>query len=337
MLPEAGGKVMDNIIDEFDILPDGQAVHRLWLRSSKLTVAVLTLGATVQDLRLGGVSHPLVLGYDDAATYLAAGRYVGAIVGRFANRIAQGRFALDGVEHVTDPNEATGHTLHGGTQGTHAQVWRVLAAQRSAVTMGLTLADGHMGFPGKVDLTADFSVRDSALSITLTATTDAATPLSLAHHGYFTLDDTGDVRGHTLKIQAKHYLPVSADLIPTGQIAPVADTIFDFRPPRPIGAGYDHNFCLSNARVALRPVAVLAGQGGVSMQVETTEPGLQLFDGRSIKPVRGLENRIYGPYAGVALETQAWPDAPNQPGFPNCILRPDQTYCAQTVFRFSGP
>ncbi|AWD21436.1 hypothetical protein B6K69_06900 [Fuscovulum blasticum] len=325
-------------IEIFDHLPDGRAVQAIRLRGPRLAATVLTLGATVQDLRLDGVQHPLVLGFPTAAAYLGAGLYSGAIVGRFANRIGGARFTLDGIEYRLEANEGR-NLLHGGADGLHARLWQVVTLREDSVTLTATLPDGHMGFPGELRIAATLSVPGDALEIELRAEAEAPTPVSLAHHGYFTLDGRGDSRGHRLRLAADHYLPVDDALIPTGEIAPVAGTAFDFRTARPIGdAGYDHNFCLSPARGPLRPVAWLQGQDGIQMRVETTEPGLQLYDGRHFAGVPGLDGRVYGPHAGVALETQGWPDAPNRPGFPPCILRPGQDWCARTrhVFLKSG-
>lgn len=306
----------------FGHLPDGSPVEAIRIAGPRLSATILTLGATVQDLRLAGVAHPLVLGFPTLAPYLGEGLYVGALVGRVANRIGAARFDLDGREVRVDANEGP-NQLHGGTDGLHRQLWRIADRAPDRVRLALDLPDRHMGFPGTLAISAQISVADDALAFDLTAATDAATPVSLAHHGYFTLDDSGDIRRHRLQVAADHYLPVDAALIPTGEIAPVAGTLHDFRQPREIGAGHDHNLCLSRARGPLRHVATLTGQTGLAMQVETTEPGLQLYDGRHLA------------YAGVALETQNWPDAVNHPHFPDPILRPGDSYRAQTRYRFA--
>lgn len=305
----------------FGHLPDGRAVEAIRLSGPHLSATILTLGATVQDLRMQGVAHPLVLGFPALAPYLGAGLYVGALVGRVANRIGGARFTLDGREVRVDANEGA-NLLHGGADGIHRQLWRVEERTPDRVRLALDLPDGHMGFPGNLAISAQISVADDALDFDLTATPDAATPVSLAHHGYFTLDDSGDIRAHRLQVAAEHYLPVDAELIPTGQVAPVAGTDHDFRQAREIGAGHDHNLCLSHTRTALRPVATLTGQTGLRMDIETTEPGMQLYDGRHLG------------HAGVALETQIWPDAVNRPAFPDPILRPGETFRARTRYRF---
>lgn len=318
----------------FGLMPDGRPVEALTLSAGPLTARLLTLGATVQDLRLEGVGHPLVLGAPDVAGYLGPARYVGAIVGRLANRLGGARFTLDGRGHRTDPNWLCRHTLHGGDDGADRHLWRIEAEATDRAALSLDLPDGHMGFPGRIALRAEISVTHDALRLDLTAQADAPTPCSLAHHGYFDLDGRGDIRGHRLRVQADHYLPVDDDLIPTGEIAPVEGTRFDFRAGRQIGeGGYDHNLCLSDGPRPLRPVAMLTGESGLSLGVETTACGMQVYDGAHFDAVAGLEGRCYGPRAGIALETQGWPDAPNRPAFPPAILRPGEVYRETTIYR----
>lgn len=327
---------MSTGVELFGHLPDGRPVHAVSIAGPRLSARILTMGATVQDLRLDGLTHPLVLGFPDVAPYLGDGLYVGALVGRFANRIGAASFMLEGVRHQVDANFRGRHLLHGGEDGIHRQLWQIEAVGPDHVTLSLHLPDGHMGFPGNLWITARISVADDALSFVLDARSDAATPCNLAHHGYFDLDGSGDIRSHRLEIAAESWLPVDDDLIPTGRIAPVAGSDFDFRQLRRIGATpYDHNFCLSGARGPIRPVARLVGQSGLEMRIETTEPGLQLYDGRHFAGLPGLDGRAYGPHAGVALETQGWPDAPNRADFPDCILRPGETYRSETRYVFA--
>ena len=320
----------------FGQLPDGREVQAMTLTGGGMTARVLTLGAIVQDLRLEGVDHPLVLGFDTLGPYLAQGRYFGALVGRFANRIGGAGFVLDGREYRTDPNFLDRHTLHGGAAGTHARLWHIAARRPDAVLLVLDLPDGDMGFPGHLRIEAQISLSHRALRLSLRAETDAPTPCSLSHHGFFNLDGGGDIRQHRLEIAADHYLPVDAELIPTGQIAPVTGTGFDFRRARPIDpGGYDHNFCLSDGPRPLRDIARLTGRSGIAMTVATTACGLQFYDGAKMSDLNGLDGRRYGPFAGLALETQGWPDAPNRPHFPDAVLRPGQLWTAQTHYRFS--
>lgn len=323
---------------QIETLPDGREVQRLTLRGGGLSATVLTLGAIVQDLRLDGIDYPLVLGAPDAASYLGPTRYFGAIVGRLANRIGNARFTLDGRDYRTDANFRDRHTLHGGSDGVDVHVWRIEARTPSSVTLSLSLPDGHMGFPGTIALTTRIALEDGALSFVLGATTDAPTPCSLTHHGYFNLDGSGDVRNHSVHIDADHMLPTTDDLIPTGEIAPVAGTRFDFRAPRPLGPEpCDRCFCLSDGPRPLRPVAWITGESGLALRVETTACGLQFYNGAYLRDVPGLDGRIYGPQAGLALEAQAWPDAPNQPNFPSAILRPGEAWSETTRYVFTRP
>lgn len=317
-------------------LPDGRRVDRLTLTGGGLTAQVLTLGATVQDLRMDGVDHPLVLGCPDPADYGGDGLYMGAIVGRFANRIGGARFTLDGREYRTDPNFRGRHTLHGGSRGTNSHIWTVEEAREDGATLSLVLPDDDMGFPGTLSIRAGIALREGGLIFDLTAEADAPTPCNLAHHGYFNLDGGGDVRAHRLRIAADRYLPVDDDLIPLPGIAPVQGTRFDFRQARQIAPGeFDHNFCLSDGPAAPRVVADLIGQSGIRMQLETDQPGLQVYDGLHFNGLAGLDGRCYDHFAGVALETQGWPDAPNRPDFPDAILRPGQVYRHHSAYRFS--
>lgn len=317
------------------------AAERFTLTGGGLRAEVLTLGATLQDLRLEGVAHPLVLGSPDPAAYLGPLRYFGAVVGRFANRIGGARFALDGTEYRLSANQDGRHLLHGGETGTDALIWDVLAQAGDRARLGLVLPDGHMGFPGTLRIACEIALPGAGrLALDLSATTDAPTLCNLAHHGYFNLDGGASILDHRLSVAAEHYLPVDHDLIPTGEVAPVADTRFDYRRARPVGdasgQGLDHNFCTARGWGRLRAVARLEGpESGVSLEVWTDAPGLQVYDGAHIDGLKGLDGRVYGRHAGIALETQGWPDAPNRPGFPPAILRPGQTYRHRVEYRFA--
>lgn len=322
-------------------MPDGRSVQRVTLRGGGLTAHVLTLGAIVQDLRLDGIAHPLVLGADSLGPYLGPMQYFGALVGRFANRIGGAQVHLAGRDWPLDRNWMGRHMLHGGSDGAAQQVWDIVALAQDQVTLALTLPDGHMGFPGKLLVRATLALDpDCALRITVTATTDHVTPCSFSHHGYFTLDDTGTLDQHSLQVNADNTLALDADSIPTGALTPVVGTALDFRSPRVLERQrIDDNFCLSSARQALRRVACLSAPA-LSMQVETTEAGLQVFTAPHLPPtgLSGLDGRMYRPFAGVALEAQAWPDAPNHPHFPPAILHPDAEYAQTTKYVFAkGP
>lgn len=326
--------------DIFGHLPDGRPVARVTLDNGAVRASILTLGAIVQDLRLAGIAYPLVLGSDTLAPYLGSMRYFGAMVGRYANRIAQGVFTLDGQRHDLSRNALGRHCLHGGVHGSAAQLWTIAALRDDRVTLALTLPDGEMGFPGTLAVQVCIALVATTLEFDIRATSDRTTICNFSHHGFFALDDSGSLAQHRLQVDAGSYLPVDDDQIPTGEIAPVADSPFDYRHPRRLsGVALDHNFCLSMARTALRPVARLDSTlSGLSLQLETTEPGLQVYTANHLpKPdVRGLEGRHYGRHSGVAMEAQVWPDAPNQRGFPSAVLQPGQAYHQQTRYVFSA-
>lgn len=318
----------------------GAAVEAVDLAAGGLRATVLALGASLQDLRLAGTDWPLILGSGEVAAYEGALRYAGAIVGPVANRIAGASIRIGGRDHRLDANEAGRTTLHGGATGTHAQIWRIAAHGPDRVTMVLRLADGLGGFPGNRTLVADYRILPPArLALGLYAVTDAPTPVNLASHGYWNLDGRDDVTGHRLRVAADRFTPIDAAKIPTGEIAPVAGTGFDFRDGRGLGGDLrvDHNFCLSVASSGRHPAAELRGASGVVMRIATTAPGLQVYDGAhlSVTAPTGLDGRGYGSFAGVALEPQHWPDAPNHPGFPPILLAPGRLYRQETTFDFS--
>lgn len=329
------------MIETFGASPDGTTVHRLRLGGGGLSAHVLTCGATVQDLRLDGHAPPLTLGFAHLDAYIAHSGYFGAIVGRYANRIGGGAFALDGKTCRLDRNFRGRHLLHGGSRGADKRIWTIRDHGPDFVILALRMADGEMGFPGNLDVSCTCRLTaDSALSIEIKATTDAPTLANFAHHSYFNLDDGGasPILDHRMEIAAEAYLPVDDDLIPTGEIRAVAGTPFDFRASRPIGDfAFDHNFCLGPARRPPVQVArVEAARSGVAMEVRTSEPGLQFYAGGNIvAPAPGLDGIAYRAHSGLCLEPQIWPDAPNRPAFPRAVLRPGETYRQSTVYAFS--
>ena len=330
-------------IETFGHLSDGTAIEAVRLSNGGLSARLLGWGAVLQELRLEGHEHSLVLGLPDLDAYLAHSKYFGATAGRCANRIAGGRATIDGREHRLDRNFLGKHTLHGGSEGTGRLPWRIAAHDERSARLEIELADGHMGFPGRLAASALFTLTDDgALDIVYRAETDRPTLCNLAHHSYFVLDDSGDVLDHELQVRAERYLPVDDELIPTGEIAPVEGTAFDFRRPRALRDGrdgrptLDHNFCLSPARSVRRAVARLSSpRSGIELEVSTTEPGLQVYDGALLDvPVAGLDGRRIGPCAGIALEPQVWPDSPHHPDFPQASLAPGETYRQHTRYAF---
>lgn len=327
------------MIEIFGQTQTGKPVHAVTLSNGLLTARVLSYGGILQDLRLAGYEPSLVLGFDSFSSYETEGGYIGATAGRYANRIAGGHLDLDGTIYQLDQNFRERHTLHGGRLSTGKQIWTIAEQGSGHVTFVLNLPDGHMGFPGRLQILLDWRLADDAtLCLTLNAQTDAPTLCNLAHHSYFNLTGQPDMSGHSLQVAAEHYLPVDDDLIPSGEIRSVDSTGFDFRQPvlLPIDLPLDHNFCLSAERQAVRPVAWLSAVGGPSLEVRTTEPGLQVYDGANLSTsATGVNGFVYGPYAGLALEAQLWPDAPHHPQFPSAVLRPGETYIQKTEFKFS--
>ena len=327
----------------FGVTPDGKEVDRLTIRGGGLTANIITYGASIQDLRMENHTAPLVLGFSEFAPYLTGGRYFGATVGRFANRISKGQFSIDGTAYQLDQNSDDLNTLHGGSEGISQQVWEIADSGKSHVT--LLLHDPHlnMGFPGNCKHVCHYELKqESVLEVTYTTTSDAPTVAGLAHHSYFILDETDDCLSHSLQIDAGHYLPVNQHLIPTGQIQSVSDSAYDFRTFKRVDSDltgdviYDHNFCLSPQRTQLRDVAQMrSDHSGISLNVATTEPGLQFYAAHALKTeASGLQGKPYHAHSGFCLETQIWPDAPNWPNFPDAILRTGETLQQVTQYQF---
>lgn len=344
----------------FGTAPGGTAVDLYTLANgSGAVVRIATFGATVVSLEVpdrGGRLDDVVLGFDTLDGYLRnPTAYFGCIAGRYANRIARGRFVLDGREHVLACNDGENH-LHGGVRGFDKVVWkaRPLEASRGA---GLELSyrsrDGEEGYPGNLDVTVTYALDDvNALEIGYLATADRPTVVNLTHHGYFNLDGAGrgEVLDHLLAVDAGRFTPVGAGLIPTGELRAVRGTPMDFGQPTAIGAriesrdeqlalagGYDHNFVLDRTGDGpARAASLFSPASGRAMEVLTTEPGLQVYSGNFLDgTVAGKGGRVYGRRSAVCLEAQHFPDSPNQPGFPSTVLRPGETYRATTRYRFS--
>ncbi len=329
----------------FGTLPDGQEVEAVTIAAGGLSADILSWGAVLRDLRLHGAVHPLVLGFDGLDDYLKHSRFFGATAGRYANRIAEGRFELDGQSYQLERNFRGRHHLHGGSDSFGTRPWTIDTVSEASVTLGLDSPDGEGGYPGAIHVSCTFQiVAPATLRIVYQAETSAPTILNLAHHSYFNLDGSADITRHRLQIRAGRYLPVDETLIPTGEILPVEATPFDFRDLRRIRAEggaqtlYDHNYCLSD-EPAEGPLlcATLEGESGIGMRLSTTEPGVQFYDGSTLDvPVDGLDGRRYGAHAGFCLEPQRWPDSPNHSNFTDATLRPGETYHQVSLFEFSS-
>ncbi|MGK5065081.1 aldose epimerase family protein [Janthinobacterium sp. LB3P112] len=342
----------------FGILPDGQHVSAFTLTNRQgMQVKVLDFGTIISAIHVpdrDGNFADVVLGFERIEPYLANSAFLGAVIGRFGNRIAEGRFSLDGKDYQLAVNNAPNH-LHGGNQGFHQVMWQAEPFTRDD-TVGITFTrsspHGEDGYPGKLDVTVVYELdNDNALSLRYHAVTDQATPVNLTNHSYFNLAGQGTILGHEVTINADRYLPVDAGSIPTGELAHVSGTPFDLRQSTVIGdsidlpheqirigRGYDHNFVLNQKPGKLLNLAASVREpvSGRLMQVYTQEPGIQFYSGNFLD---GSQHGKQGPirYRGaLCLETQHFPDAPNQSHFPSTILRPGQVYRTQTVYRFSA-
>ena len=317
----------------FGTLPDGRPVWHATISGHGLTVSVITLGASVQDIRLHGIAHPLVIGYPELAPYLTEGRYCGAIVGRYANRIGHGRAMLDGQELHLDRNQDGRHMLHGGHDGTGTRNWMLASEAPDMVALADHLPAGHMGFPGAMLVRAIYRILPGPeLSLTILATADELTFCNFAQHSYFNLDGTPTIAGHSLHVPAQSWLPVDADLIPLGPPAPVEGTHLDFRHAEPLGPRLDgppidHNLCLSDRRRIYPQKAATLQAGRLMMTIRSTEPGIQVYTANHFAPgAPGIGGHPYGRHAGIALESQNWPDAPNHADYPSALLKPGELY-----------
>lgn len=326
----------------------GLEVRAITLTGAGLRVKLLSLGARLAELWVpdaNGVLADIVLGQDRLEDWLAHGAYVGATCGRYANRIAGGRFVLDGREVQVDQNEGAQH-LHGGVAGFDRKVWAIDTHSADHVTFTTTSADGEMGYPGAVQAQVTYRITGLGLLVEMSATTDAPTVVNLVNHAYFNLagQGAGDVMGQLLQVEAGYFLPVDAGLIPTGEVRAVAGTAFDFRSQRAIGAmlpgegGFDHNLCLSEpvGEDGLRPCLMATDPvSGRRLKLRTTEPGVQLYTGAHFNGGPGKAGTRYLRYAGFATETQRFPDSPNNPHFPQARLEAGQTYLHRMQFDFA--
>ncbi len=339
-------------------LPDGTKVESILLRDgSGMQARVLTLGAALHSLEVpdrDGKYADVVLGDATLQATLAKPQYFGTVVGRFANRIARGRFTLDGREYSVPTNDGP-NSLHGGTRGFDKVVWDVVEAKPDRTTLRHVSADGDQGYPGTLTVIATYALEgDGRLAIEYRASTDAPTIVNLSNHAYWNLsgEGSGTAMDHELMIAADAYTPVDATLIPTGEFRPVAGTAFDFRTPKPIGRdlrtgsepqllhgrGYDHNWVISRepAKEAREVARVHDPRSGRVMSLVSAQPGLQFYSGNFLDGTTvGKSGRVYRQGDAIALEPQLFPDTPNQPAFGSARLAPGQQYVNRMVYRFS--
>ena len=337
---------------------DGRMVGEYTLSNAAgMEVKLITYGGILTSIsvpdRQGRFAN-VALGFDSLVKYEAGHPYFGAITGRYANRIAGGKFALDGVEYDLFKQDGSS-SLHGGEVAFDKRVWKARVVD-SMVELSYTSPDGEEGYPGKLDVTVCYGVDDSnALRIDYAAVTDAPTVLNITNHSYFNLmgEGEGTIYDHILTLDADHYTPTNESQIPTGEIVPVEGTPFDFRVPKAIGPGqrsadpqilmakgYDHNFVLNRDGLSGGELGFTArayeSRSGRIMEVWTTEPGVQFYAGNVLDTTLvGTSGRLYRQSDGLALETQHFPDSPNQPHFPSTVLRPGERFESTTVYRFS--
>jgi aldose 1-epimerase len=344
----------------FGKLVDGAEVFSYTLKNAKgMEAKIITYGAAVVSLtapdRIGKFAD-VILGYDNIEGYVADKAYLGAIVGRYGNRIGKGKFTLEGKEYHVSINDGE-NTLHGGIQGFNKKIWSVTGYESTNKGSSLTLkyisADGEEGFPGKVELTVVYTLtNENALSINYTGTTDKTTILNPTNHTYFNLtaDPNNTVLDHELMIDADSFTPVDSKLITTGKIESVTNTPMDFRKAKKIGkdieadfdqlklgGGYDHNWVLNKHKEEVSKCAeVYEPKSGRVMDVYTNEPGVQFYSANFLNGVKGKNGVIYNKRTALCLETQCYPDSPNKPEWPSVVLTPDKVYHQTTIYKFSS-
>jgi aldose 1-epimerase len=346
--------------EAFRRIIDGSRVDLYTLKNaSGLEATITNYGGIVVSLKVpdkNGKLSDVVLGYDTLNGYIGSTPYFGALIGRYGNRIAKGRFTIDGVEYQLAQNNDS-HALHGGRKGFDKVVWqaeKVDTGDGPALRLTYTSKDGEEGYPGTLRCTVTYTLTNkNELKIEYSAETDKPTFVNLTHHSYFNLKDAGasDILGHELMIKASKFTPIDKGLIPTGELKPVAGTPFDFNKPTAIGArvenddeqlkfgkGYDHNWVLDRQGKELELIGSLyEPTSGRFMEVLTTEPGLQFYCGNLLDGTNiGKGGTAYEHRTGLCLETQHFPDSPNQPDFPTTELKPGEKYAQTTAYRFSA-
>ena len=345
----------------FGKTPEGAAIDLYVLKNKNgVEVEVITFGATLVSLKApdrSGNMADVVLGYKDLDGYVNDKAYLGATVGRYANRIANGRFTLDGKAYELPRNDGP-NTLHGGVKGFNKRIWtahEVSSPNGQAVRFSYLSKDGKEGFPGNLKAKVTYSLNnDNTLRIEYSTTTNKTTVMNLTNHAYFNLagEGSGDILSHELTLHADRFTPVSSTLIPTGELRAVKGTPFDFTTATAIGArieqddeqlkfgkGYDHNWVLKRTKVAAPVLAAEAHEpkSGRLLQVSTTEPGIQVYTGNFLDgSIQGKSGAAYNRRSAFCLETQHYPDSPNHPDFPSTVLKPGQRFHSVTIYKFSA-
>ncbi len=326
----------------FGITKNNESIQKFTLIGGGLIAKFITWGAVLQDLKFESDSKSLVLGLEKLEDYINHSRYFGATAGPFANRIDSGRFRINDNEIQLQTNFQNKHHLHGGTLGVGRRAWNVDEVSKNSLKLSIINPDGHMGYPGPILINATFSMLDSGiLDIVYTAETEKTTIVNLAHHSYFNLSAEKTILDHELKINASTFLEVDEGVIPRGEPKSVESGEHDFRCFRRIRkdsgeiSKLDHNYCLSLDPQKIRPVAWLKSKS-VSLQIDTTEPGIQVYDGHGLDvQISGTDGIFLGAYSGIALEPQLWPDSANRHDFASPFLFPGEVYSQHTQYKFS--
>jgi len=327
----------------FGHMPDGTAVGEVTLTDGPMSCGILTYGGALRSLTVPdreGTPVDVVLGFDTLEAYRSQDKYLGALVGRYANRIGGSRFTLEGREYPLRANDGPNH-LHGGAEGFDKKVWRVRSQTRSSVSLSLLSPDGEEGYPGDLEVTVTYTLRNQALEIRYQARSSRTTLCNLTNHAYFNLSghQSGTIERQHIQLLAGRYTPVDAGLIPTGAVEPVEGTAMDLRTLQPIGGReYDHNWAVSGWDGTQRPAArAWSSDTGISLEVQTTLPGIQFYTGNFLDGCpAGKGGAVYKKKCAFCLETQYYPDSPNHPDFPSAVLHAGEVYESKTIYRFEA-
>ena len=322
--------------------PDGSDIICVTIGDDQLKATVISFGACLKDLRLKNFDYPLVLGFKDIEDYITNAAYLGAVVGRNANRIAHGQCVLEGQPLSFTMGANDQHQLHGGPQGSSFRNWQLVSETTNQIVLQDNLPHGHMGFPGNLAVQITYTVEHNVLDVKIEASTDQTTLCNFALHNYFNLDNSLNLSHHILTVGAATYLPTDLTGIPMGHETLVAHTEFDYRHGKClenicINSSLDHNFCIANKAGVERPSAHLKSRSsGVSLELFSTEVGLQIYDAAHVDVLahKTLHRRRYGPCSGLAMEPQGWPNAANESAFPSTILYPSELYSQTTRYQF---